>query len=115
MSDAGVTVKINSLQKLLSDRGLENGGQVQMFIDNETMRLMEPYMPFDTGMMAHSMPASTTPGSGEVHVNTPYAHRRLLSARHNGLRGPNYFARMKADRLQEILDGACKIAGAKKK
>ncbi|MEG1779582.1 MAG: capsid protein, partial [Oscillospiraceae bacterium] len=102
-------------QELLKKRGLETNGCVQIFVDNETMKLMEPYMPFETGMMAHSMPTATIIGSGEVHVNTPYAHRRLLSARNNGLRGPNYFARMKADRLNEILDGAAKMAGAKGK
>ena len=114
MSKAGVTVKINDLQTLLRKRGLEDSGRVQKYVDSEVMRVMEPYMTFDTGMMAHSMPLATTLGSGEVHVNTPYAHRRLKSARNNGLRGPNYFARMKADRLEEILDGACRYAGAKK-
>ena len=114
MSKIGVTLKLNNLQTILKSRGVEDAGRVQNFIDSEVMRVMEPYMPFDTGIMAHSMPLATTVGSGVVNVNTPYSRRRLLSARHNGLRGPNYFVRMKADRLEEILDGACRYAGAKK-
>ncbi len=108
-----ITLRINSISKILADRGLAQKGRVQQYIDSEVMRVMEPYMPFDTGMMARSMPLASVVGSGEVVVNTVYAHRRLLSARKNGLRGPQYFDRMKADRLDGILSGALKIAGGK--
>lgn len=114
MSNVGVEFKLDSLQNILQRRGLDDSGRVQRFVDSEVMRVMDPYMPKDWGTMINSMYLATTVGSGEVRVNTPYAHRRLLFARNNGLRGPNYFARMKADRLEEILDGACRYAGAKK-
>ncbi|MBO5369893.1 MAG: capsid protein [Clostridia bacterium] len=98
---------------MLEARGLEDGGEVQTFIDNEVMRVMEPYMQHDTGEMIKSMQRATTPGSGEVRVNTPYAHMRLHHGPTKGLRGPQYFERMKADRLDDILDGARKKAGGK--
>lgn len=110
-NNVGVTIKLNSINELLKDRGLEARGKVQKFIDSETMRLMEPYMQLDTSQMIRSMYSSTDVGSGEVKVDTPYAHMRLHHGPTKGLRGPNYFERMKADRLEEILDGAAKIAG----
>ena len=113
MSNISVDLKMDSLQKILARRGLETGGKVQIFIDSQTMRTMEPYMPLDTGTMARSMPMATDVGSGVVRVNTPYAHRRLHSARHNGLRGPNYFERWKADHRDDVLNGAAEIAGGK--
>ena len=113
MSSIDVKFKLKSIQKLLKERGLEDGGKVQEFIDNEVMRVMEPYMQHDTGQLLKSMQRATKPGSGEVIVNVPYAHKRLHSGPTKGLRGPQYFERMKADRLDDILDGARKIAGGK--
>ncbi len=110
-NNVGVTVKLNSIRTILKDRGLEVQGKVQKYIDSETMRLMEPYMQLDTSQMIKSMYGSTDIGSGEINVETPYAHMRLHHGPTKGLRGPNYFERMKADRLDELLDGAAKIAG----
>lgn len=111
MSNINVSLKIRDINELLKDRGLEERGKVQKFIDSETMRLMEPYMQLDTHTMIGSMDNATDVGNGEVIVDTPYAHMRLHHGPTKGLRGPNYFERMKADRLEEILDGAAKIAG----
>ena len=113
MSNISVEFQIDNINKILARRGLDTRGTVQVFIDSETMRTMEPYMPFDTGMMARSMPVSTDIGSGIVKVNVPYAHKRLHSARKNGLRGPDYFARWKADHRKDLLSKAAKIAGGK--
>ena len=106
---------MNELSELLEDRGLQKHGEVQQFIDSEVMRVMSPYMPKRRGIMIESMKYSTDIGSGEVIVNTPYAHMRLHHGPTKGLRGPNYFERMKADKLDEILKGATKIAGGKDK
>ncbi len=113
MSKISVKLKTRDLQKLLEERGLDDGGEVQEFIDSEVMRVMEPYMQHDTGEMIRSMQRATTPGKGKVLVNTPYARIRLYKGPTKGLRGPQYFERMKADRLDDILDGAKKIAGGK--
>lgn len=79
----------------------------QAIVDSEVMRLMEPYMPLDTGTMIRSMQLTTVVGSGEVKVSTPYALAVLRGkgavGRPTGpLRGPQYFERFKADKLPEL-------------
>lgn len=113
MANTGLTFefKLATKEEIMQKRGLESGGVVQQIVDSEVMRYMDPYIPFLTGAMRNSMLTYTVPGSGEVNVNTPYAHRRLLSARKTDLRGPNYFNRMKADHKDDILRAAAKAAG----
>ena len=111
----GVTFKFeqDSVQNILKRRGLESGGFVQQYVDSEVMRYMEPYMPRLSGNMIKQMIIPTVIGSGEVNVETPYAHARSISARNNGLRGPKFFERMKADHADDILNGAAKLSGGK--
>lgn len=59
---------------VLKRKNLELGGAVQMFIDSEVIRLCEPYVPFDKGVLTASAYTATDVGSGEVVYNTPYAH-----------------------------------------
>lgn len=115
MANTGLTFefKLATKEEIMQKRGLESGGVVQQIADSEVMRYMDPYIPLASGAMRNSMLTYTVPGSGEVNVNTPYAHRRLLSARKNGLRGPNFFERMKADHKKDILRAAASAAGGK--
>jgi hypothetical protein len=92
----------------------------QTFIDSEVMRLMEPYMPLDTGMMIKSMMVTTVIGSGRVEVNTPYAMAVLRGKSSVGrptgpLRGPQYFERFKADKLPTLRASVAKLTGGKVK
>lgn len=109
--NVGVKVTLKSTDELLADRGI--GGRVQKVIDNEVMRRMEPYMQLDTKTMIDSMQLATEPGSGEIIVDVPYAHMRLHSGPTKGLRGPNYFERMKADHKDDLLRIAANKAGGK--
>ncbi len=111
----GVTFKFeqDSVQNIIERRGLNAGGKVQQYVDNEVMRYMEPYMPKLTGVMIESMVIATDVGSGEVVVDTPYSKKRSEVARNNGQRGPHFFERMKADRKDDILNGAAAISGGK--
>ncbi len=115
MANTGLTFefKLATKEEIIQKRGLESGGVVQQIVDSEVMRYMDPYIPLASGAMRNSMLTYTVPGSGEVNVDTPYAHRRLLSARKNGLRGPNFFERMKADHKKDILRAAASAAGGK--
>ena len=115
MANTGLTFefKLAAKNEIIQKRGLESGGVVQQIVDSEIMRYMDPYIPLDTGAMRDSMITDTVIGSGEIQVNTPYAHRRLLSAIEHGLRGPNYFNRMKADHKDDILRAAAKAAGGR--
>ncbi len=100
MAALNVKFELDNVDELKSRRGLD--GTAQKKLDTEVMRVMEPYMPKLYGNMIQSMEKATDIGSGEIIVNTPYAHRRLKSARKNGLRGPNFFERMKADNLDHL-------------
>lgn len=92
--------------------------QGQKMFDSEVMRLMEPYMQMVTGAMIMSMRLSSTPGTGEVIVNTPYARRVYYSRSPVGrptgaLRGPYYFHRMKADKRDHLRRFAASATGGK--
>lgn len=130
-----------TLQQLLSDRGLNNGGRVQKYVDSEVIRRMKPYTPMLTSALIRSATISTKIGSGEVKQNTPYAryqyYGKLMVSRLTGSAyarqgeskvltnknlnyrkiNPNagafWFERMKSDHKRAILNGAKKEAGAK--
>lgn len=90
---------------------------VQVFVDSEVLRLCDPYVPKDTGMLIKSGILGTVVGSGEVIYQAPYARIQYYnnSGKGNnnksGLRGPFWFERMKADHKNEILEGAKKKLG----
>ena len=108
-----------SVGQMVAQRSLENGGRVQKYIDSTVLRLSDPYVPFLTGQLKVSGIRGTVIGSGTVVYNAPYARRQYYTNSGNGkegtarggLRGRHWFERMKADRLDEILQGAAKIAG----
>lgn len=127
---------------MIKDRGLGLNGKVQKFVDSEAIRLMRPYTPALTGTLADSATRGTKIGSGEINQTTPYARfqyygkvmvssvtgspwarrgeSKVLTDRDlqystamHPLAGKMWFERMKADKKDEILEGARKVAGAK--
>lgn len=103
-------------ERILKDRGLENSGNVQRFIDSECLRLTAPFVPKDTGALIESGTVNTKIGSGEVIYNTPYARRwHYMPAQFQGApeRGNYFFERMKQQHKEQILSGAKRLAGAK--
>ena len=61
-------------QQIVDKYGLE-GGRTQKVIDSAFMGYLDKYMPMDEEMqMITSMYNSTRVGSGEININTPYAH-----------------------------------------
>lgn len=117
------SLKIYSIQKSIAKRGLETGGRVQKYIDSEVLRLSDPYIPMLTGALKSSGTRQTRIGSGEVKYKTPYARKQYYTNAGRGIegtsnggnRGKYWFERMKNDHLDEILDGAAKVAGGKGK
>ncbi len=100
----------------------------QVFVDNEVLRLSDPYVPFQSGLLKKTGILGTIPGQGEVVWNAPYAHYHYYGKvrvgrapkeltnrdlQHHGApkRGAFWFERMKKDKLQQILAGARRIAG----
>lgn len=93
----------------------------QKYIDSEVLRLSEPYVPKRSGKLIESGTAGTVIGSGVVEYTAPYAKDQyytnagrgtdgLNAANGNkGMRGKEFFERMKADHKDEIKEGAKKI------
>lgn len=112
---------IYNINKSIAKRGLETGGRVQQYVDNEVLKLSDPYIPFLSGNLKKSGIRHTVIGSGKVRYKTPYARRQYYTNAGRGIqglskggnRGKYWFERMKNDHLNEILDGAAKIAGGR--
>lgn len=114
MSKINVEFFLDEDIEILKRRNLETGGLVQAYIDNEVISLSKPYIPHNTGALERSADGSEI-GSGIVEYVAPYAKKQYYENKGNGLRGKMWVDRMKADRFDEILDGAAKIAGGKAK
>ena len=115
-----VKLDLSGLDNALEQRGMEPGGEVQRFVDSEVIRLCDPYVPMDTGTLKTSASVATDIGSGEVVYETPYARTMYYNPDLNFQgkdftpgRGAFWAERMAADHLQDIVDGAAKIAGGK--
>ena len=68
-------VEMKSMQEILQNHGLQEGGSVQKLVDSERMRYMSDYMPRrQAGELEHMMVLSTVIGSGEINTPGPYAH-----------------------------------------
>ena len=57
---------------LIKKYHLEPGGAVQRAIDESCIAYMDPYIPFQSGMLTNSINPSTI-GTGEIIQDTPYA------------------------------------------
>ncbi len=91
--------------------------EAQKFVDSEILRLSEPYTPLLTGMLIKSGILGTEIGSGLVQWIAIYARRQYYRAAKPGtqtgpLRGPQWFARMKAVNGRQIIQTARRLAGA---
>ncbi len=108
------------LRRILRNRGLEEWGKVQEYIDSECLRLCSPFIPKDTGDLIASGKIHTQIGSGEVKYRTPYARRwyympaNFSEGSGSGMnaigRGNYWFERMKQQHKEAILTGARKRA-----
>lgn len=133
--------EIKPNQHLIRERGLNQFGLTQKFIDQEVIRLMAPYTPYRAGFLEKSATLGTKIGSGHIQQNAPYAryqyYGKLMVSSITGSAwshgepkvltdkdlnydtskhpqaGPFWFERMKADKKEQILRGAQKMAGAK--
>lgn len=89
---------------------------VQKYVDVQVLRLCDPYIPKDTGILKNSGILNTQVGSGEVKYRTPYARRwyympaKFAQGSGSGMdtvgRGNYWFHRMVREHKQKILEGA---------
>ena len=133
-------LEMKSIQQLCQERGIVVNGRVQKYIDQEVIRLMDPYTPMLSGELVKSATLGTKIGSGEIHQNAPHARYQYYGklmvssltgsayATHGESKvltdkdlqynkskhpqaGPYWFERMKADKKEQIIRGARKVAG----
>ena len=65
-----VKVKMNSVNKILKDHGLNKDGRVTRFLRDDADRLMNPFVPMDNGMLRRN---KTYPSNHEIKYTSPYA------------------------------------------
>jgi hypothetical protein len=134
-------LEMKSIKQLCEERGIQITGRTQKFIDQEVIRLMDPYTPNLTGTMIKTATLGTKIGSGEINQIAPYARyqyygklmvssitgsawshgeKKVLTDKDlvhntskNTLAGQFWFLRMKADKKEQILRGAQKVAGGR--
>ena len=110
----GLTIKPTS--QLLRERGIGQNQKVQVFIDSETVRLMEPFTPKLMGNLRDSAYQATKFGTGEVNQNAPYAGKQYYdeTLHHRGITTHHWFEAMKRNGgVAKILNGAAMLAGAR--
>lgn len=104
-------------ERIISKRGLESRGKVQQIVDSETLRLMDPYVPFDTGALIDNGIINSGIGSGKIVYKGPYARKQYYIPMNHGngnKRCAYWFETMKnSGGKEKILEAAKKAAGAK--
>lgn len=128
------SVDLGSVDALKKRQGLGVNGRIQQYIDQEVLRRMAPFTPFDTGALQNNVyvkngevvytvayarylyygkvmvspsTGSTWAKSGEKKMRT----QRSLQFKGAPMRGAYWFLRMKSQYSQEILKGAGKLIG----
>ena len=61
-------------KKIISDLGINQ--KLNLFMANECMRLMNPFVPMDTGALSQTVETKADNERGIVHYLVPYAHRQ---------------------------------------
>lgn len=104
-------------EQMLKNRGLQDGGAVQKYIDTECLRLTNEKMPKDTGALIEDSQTHTIIGSGTLRYRTVYARRLYYHPEYDFQgapeRGAYAFERMKQQYKDQILAGAQGIADGK--
>ncbi len=72
-----------------ADNVEKNFERAQQYVDSETIRLCDPYVPFRTGMLKKSGTSGTVIGSGVVEYTAPYAKEQYYNNAGRGIEGLN--------------------------
>lgn len=82
-SELAVTVHTEFNGSKLKNEFKTRGRKAQYMLDTAVMRDTDPYVPMDTGMLAKSVLTASSPGSGRIVYNTPYAARLYYGKKFN--------------------------------
>lgn len=66
-----VKVKINDVNKILKDHGLDENGRIIQHARDEADRLMNPFVPMQNGTLRR---LKTYPSASKIKYTSPYAH-----------------------------------------
>lgn len=80
-----VKVKINSVNKILKDHGLDEDGRVVRYARDEADRLMNPFIPFENGGLRR---LKTYPSPSKVRYTSPYSHYQYTGLKAKGASKP---------------------------
>lgn len=108
-NDINIKIKLDSADKIISKRGLQRGGSVQLFFTNEVAGLCDPYVPFRNGGLKDNKDVTAE----YIHYTSSYAAKQYYTNRGNGLRGKYWDRRMWADRGHEIVQSVQKYMDGK--
>ena len=117
---ATVKIQIDSTQKILLKRHLNQSGQAQIKFTQECAKQMNNYIPLDTGRLK-DMTVEMTESS--VIYNAPYAAKQYYTNSGNGkqgnanggLRGKLWDRRMWPDKSDSIVKTIADFVGGKVK
>lgn len=105
---AGVTIRMDSTQKILVKRYLNNNGEAQMKFSKECAKSMNNYIPFKTGRLKDM---NVVVNNNNVTYQAPYAKKQFYTnqgngrqgTRNGGLRGKRWDKRMWSDKGSSIV------------
>lgn len=107
------------IDQILRERGVNDYGRVQKYIDRECINRMAKYTPMDTRALIDSATKMSKIGSGEIRQGgslAPYGRKWYYTqAKFTGapIRGTRWFERMVNANRNIILKGAMREAGIK--
>lgn len=77
-----ITFKWNKSEpKLINDLGINQ--KLNLFMANTAMRLMNPFVPMDTGALSQTVEVTATDKVGKIHYQVPYAHYQYTGVSFN--------------------------------
>lgn len=104
---AKIRLQMNSVDRILLKRNLNQNGKGQKFFTHEVRQLSDPYVPLLTGVLKNTATEETS----RIIYNTPYARRQYYENKGTGLRGAHWTERMWADRGKEIVRSVADYCG----
>lgn len=114
MSAFKVTLKIDSPQKILKNRGLQDGGPAQKYFMNQIRDHASPYTPKNTGHLINM--CRIVPSQKQIVYNVFYAiyvWNKYFKFQGAPMRGRQWIFRMWANDRSRITQNVAKFIGGK--
>lgn len=109
MAKTRITVEIDPVDKILAKRNMEPGGQAELFLTNEVVRISDPYVPMQTGMMKNTVQVEP----GKATYPQIYSEVQYDKNRGTGRRGAHWDVRAMADRALEVVRSVARFIGGR--